>query len=219
MGRVCETIGRAGYYRGRAPDANRDVLGPSTLGTKGDLPGHEFHGNQWTGGGAAQVNAESGRGLGWPDQSWMKQVTPQEDKAIEAWVRGGSSLKKMRVLDNEGKMNKALESLISGVSKAPVYNGMAMRGLSLTQDEIDQYKVGRTVGFKGLTSFMTNEFVGGVWFAGAEKGKLAVVLRANLKNARSLGYYSNEDEVLIRRASFTVKAVTVHKDKVVVDLD
>lgn len=162
----------------------------------------------------------SGGGTADPDgsPSWPAgtiRLTDDEGKAARAWF--GTQWAGIAKADDQGKQTPRLNAFLSACSKCPDFDGVAHRGIRLTDAEAEKLAGSKTIAINGVRSFtqdvrIAEEFSRPI--TGVDEHKTSrVVLSATMKGAKDVARIAaasgrTGQEVVQRRATFNVKKVT-----------
>ena len=182
------------YYVTRNIPSSRVKLAIS----KGDTPGHEFHGNQWTGGTGTTVSDQVKlRGV----PSDLNEVRELTSEVVGDWKTNPDALqdRTAKVLSGDPSVRDdyAAAALLTSVANAPVINQPLYRGIKITTspDEVMQeFPVGKEFNL-GVQGFSTQEFVAqqfaGTDWGGKEKGTPVQYELASGAKALPIEYFTN----------------------------
>ncbi len=193
------------------------------LRTKGDLPGHEFRGNQWSEGGT--MAPDSGGGIGGAlegnrllsSREWFDSLGGDDRKSVERWLYGGhfGAIKKGQL--NPEKASEKVKQDIVNMDRVldfcPLFSGTTYRGVSLASKEVPAFlknmKLGTTFTTKTFTSSSDTESGSKFYSRGKDVG---VTIVMNGKSGHDLrDATEGVPEVLFKSGiSFKVEKVSRH---------
>lgn len=151
------------------------------------------------GGGASDSGGSGGR---WPKATGA--LTTAEESAIGDWTNDATT---HRQLDEQGKADAVL---LSALSKMPRYDGLAYRGMVMSDADAQKFISQGEFEIKGVSSF-GNRATGGQYADPHETGNggTGVLIRTRLVDARDISEGLPSPEYVVRRAKF--KVVSVYK--------
>jgi hypothetical protein len=136
-------------------------------------------------------------------------------------ITAKEKVNKWRPVDREETRRLRTEAMqhyrlaVSGLEKLPLWQGVTYRGMWLTESELADYQVGKTIEWRGFASTTKTPGVAVDWITNEKnqneenKGKKKVLFTVNNsegKDISKISVKSGEEEVLLHRASVKVDA-------------